>query len=157
MVWPTLVRFPKYVLFSWCHGSGGWSPASHRGGPGSRSYQSMWDFWCIKWHWDRFFSRVLRLSFVSIIPPWLSTVIPYLRHVGGRSSETLSHPIDKNNNSSSKMCWLEFEPEGCRTFEAHCHLGLPLRCFVSVNFKVVLGILLARLSFALSEGFPPVF
>jgi hypothetical protein len=43
--------------FGPCHGSGRWSSASHRGGPGSRPGQSMWDLWCTKWHWDRFFSE----------------------------------------------------------------------------------------------------
>jgi hypothetical protein len=28
-----------------CHGSGGQSPASHRGGVGSIPGQSMWDLW----------------------------------------------------------------------------------------------------------------
>jgi hypothetical protein len=39
-----------------CHGSGGYSPAFHRGGPGSIPAQSMWDLWWTKSHWDRFFS-----------------------------------------------------------------------------------------------------
>jgi hypothetical protein len=30
--------------------------------------QSMWGLWWTKWHWDRFFPRVLRLSPVSFIP-----------------------------------------------------------------------------------------
>jgi hypothetical protein len=30
---------------------------SHRGGPGSRPGQSMWNLWWTKWHWDRFFSE----------------------------------------------------------------------------------------------------
>jgi hypothetical protein len=43
---------------SWpCYGSGGLSSAPHRGGPGSRPGQSMWDLWCTKWHWDRVFSE----------------------------------------------------------------------------------------------------
>jgi hypothetical protein len=36
-------------------GSGGKSPTSHRGDPGSVPGQSMWDLWWTKWHWDRFF------------------------------------------------------------------------------------------------------
>jgi hypothetical protein len=31
----------------------------------------MWDFWWTKWHWDRFFPRVLRFFPVSFIPPVL--------------------------------------------------------------------------------------
>jgi hypothetical protein len=54
-----------------CHGSGGWSPASYRGGPGSMPGQCMSDLWWTKWHWDRFFSRVLRFSPVSFIPSML--------------------------------------------------------------------------------------
>jgi hypothetical protein len=41
-----------------CHGSGGQSPASHGGGPGSRPAQSMRDLRRIKWHWNGFFSGV---------------------------------------------------------------------------------------------------
>ena len=40
-----------------CHGSGGQLPASHRGGPGSISGQSVWDLWWTKWHWDRYFPK----------------------------------------------------------------------------------------------------
>jgi hypothetical protein len=51
------------------------------------------------------FLRVLRLSRVNIIPPWLSILIYHLRinnrPVGGCSSETLFHPIDMNNNIES--------------------------------------------------------
>jgi hypothetical protein len=32
---------------------------------------SMWDLWCTKWHWDRFFPRVHRFSPVNFIPPVL--------------------------------------------------------------------------------------
>jgi hypothetical protein len=31
----------------------------------------MWDLWWTKWHWDRFFPRVLGFSPVSFIPPVL--------------------------------------------------------------------------------------
>jgi hypothetical protein len=51
-----------------CHGSIGQSPASHCGGPGSIPVHYIWDLWWTKWHWDRFFSRVLRFSPVSFIP-----------------------------------------------------------------------------------------
>jgi hypothetical protein len=37
-----------------CHSSGGYSPASRRGGPGSTPGQVMWDLWWTKWHWGRF-------------------------------------------------------------------------------------------------------
>jgi hypothetical protein len=29
----------------------------------------MWDLWWTKWHWDRFFSPLLRFSPVNFIPP----------------------------------------------------------------------------------------
>ena len=45
-------------LFFKCVGPcGGQSPASHRGGPGSISGQSMWDLWWTKCHWDKLFSE----------------------------------------------------------------------------------------------------
>jgi hypothetical protein len=47
--------------------------------------------------------RVLRLSPVDIIPPWLFVLIYHLgmnnRLVGGRSSETWSQLIDMDNNN----------------------------------------------------------
>jgi hypothetical protein len=47
---------------------------------------------------------VLRLSPVNIIPPWLSILISpgamNKRPVGVHSSETESHPIDKNKNNN---------------------------------------------------------
>jgi hypothetical protein len=49
--------FVRFVLGRPCNGSDGYSPASHRGGPGSIPGQSMWDLWWTKWHWDRFFSE----------------------------------------------------------------------------------------------------
>jgi hypothetical protein len=39
------------------NGSGGWSLASHRRGPGSIPGQPVWDLWWPKWHWDTFSSR----------------------------------------------------------------------------------------------------
>jgi hypothetical protein len=36
------------------HSLGGYSPASHRGVPGLRPSQVMWDLWWTKWHWGRF-------------------------------------------------------------------------------------------------------
>jgi hypothetical protein len=53
-------------------------PASHRGGPGSRPDQSVWDLWYTKWRWDRVFSWVLRCSPVSIIQPSFSILIYHL-------------------------------------------------------------------------------
>jgi hypothetical protein len=49
--------------------------------------------------------RVLRFSPVNIIPPSLSVLVYRLgmnnRPIGGRSSETSSHPIDMNNNNNN--------------------------------------------------------
>ena len=39
-----------------CNGLDG-SPASHRGDPGSKPVQSVWDLWCIKWYWNRLFAE----------------------------------------------------------------------------------------------------
>jgi hypothetical protein len=33
-----------------CHSSGGYSPASHRGGQGWSPGQVVWDLWWAKWH-----------------------------------------------------------------------------------------------------------
>ena len=52
-----LLYVPSALTFKLgpCHGADGQSPASHRGGPGSITGQSVWDLWWTKWHWDRFF------------------------------------------------------------------------------------------------------
>jgi len=49
------------------------SPACHRQGTDSISGQFVWDLRWTKWHWDAFFSWVLRFSPVTIIPPLLHT------------------------------------------------------------------------------------
>jgi hypothetical protein len=53
------------------------------------------------------FFRVLQLSPVNIIPPWLTMFIYHQgmnnRPVGGRSSETSSHPIDVNINNKMEV------------------------------------------------------
>jgi hypothetical protein len=36
------------------YNSGGWSLASHRGGPGSNPGQDICDLWWTKWNWGRF-------------------------------------------------------------------------------------------------------
>ena len=54
MLW--LKRARLTLIYGPCHGSGGWSPASRRGGPGSIPGRSMWDLWWTKWHWGSFFS-----------------------------------------------------------------------------------------------------
>jgi hypothetical protein len=48
-----------HLLLLWrpCHSSGGWSPASHRGGPDSNTGQVMWDLWWTKWYLSRFSPR----------------------------------------------------------------------------------------------------
>jgi hypothetical protein len=57
----------------------------------------MWVLWWPKWYWDRFFSRVLRFSPVSIIPPWLAMWRMNKRPVSGRSSETRFLPTNMNS------------------------------------------------------------
>jgi hypothetical protein len=62
------------------HCSGGYSPASHRGGPGSIPGRSMWDLWWTKWHWDRFLSEYfgfpLSISFHRFSIKWKSRKKP---------------------------------------------------------------------------------
>jgi len=54
---PSYTKQITLCLKRLCHGSGRQSPASHSGCPGSTPCQSMWNLWCTKWHWDRFFSE----------------------------------------------------------------------------------------------------
>jgi hypothetical protein len=50
----TLETVSSNFLLRPCHCSGGYSPTSHRGDPGSSTNQVMWDLWSTKWHWGRF-------------------------------------------------------------------------------------------------------
>jgi hypothetical protein len=54
--------FRSETLRRSCQGSGGQSPASQRGYPGSIPGQSLQNLWWTKWHWDRFFSGYFSLS-----------------------------------------------------------------------------------------------
>lgn len=49
------MQFRWVLLFSPCHGSGGYSPVWHCGSPDSIRIQSMCDLWGTKWHWDKYF------------------------------------------------------------------------------------------------------
>ena len=51
----SIIYYMKYLLERPCHGSGGESPPSHCRGPNSIPGHAVQDFWCTKWHWDRFF------------------------------------------------------------------------------------------------------
>jgi hypothetical protein len=59
------------------HGSGSLSPASHRGDPVSRPAQSMWDLWWTELALGQVFLRVLWVSPVGVLPPWLHTHISF--------------------------------------------------------------------------------
>jgi hypothetical protein len=76
------------------HSSGSYLTAFHHGGPGSHPGHFMW-------HCNRFLSRVLEISCL-IFPPWLHAHISEgwtTGPIGGRSSETQSHPTGMNNTS----------------------------------------------------------
>ena len=60
------------------HGTGGYSPAFHRGSPGQFSLQSVQKLWWAKWHWDRFFSELG--SALSVSFHQCSTPIPFFHH-----------------------------------------------------------------------------
>jgi hypothetical protein len=53
----------------------------------------MWDLWWTKWHWDRFFLRVLRFFPVSFIPPAL-------------------HYLEKQKKLITFLTWLHGKPSG---------------------------------------------
>jgi hypothetical protein len=50
-----------------------YSPTCYRRGPSLIQEQSVLELWWIKWHWDRFLLRGLRVSPVSTIPHMLHT------------------------------------------------------------------------------------
>jgi hypothetical protein len=78
--------------------------------------QSMWDLWWIKWHWIRFFSRVLRFSPPNIIPPGLHTHISsFVPTTGPLVAEVQRHGLAPSiwttpYNNENK--WLKFSTYG---------------------------------------------
>jgi len=65
---------PEDCLLEWCcvrrtwqpsHGSGGQSPASHRGESSSVLRQSVWELWWTEWHWDKFLCKYFRCSLLE--------------------------------------------------------------------------------------------
>jgi len=55
-------------------GLGDQSLSSHHRGPVQIPDQLLWDLWCTKWRWDRFFSQYFSFSLsLRIIPPLLHT------------------------------------------------------------------------------------
>jgi hypothetical protein len=85
-----------------CHGSGGYSPASHRGGPDSRPGRSVWGLWWTVRHcyrvFSEFFGFYLSILFHRGSPYSYVTSGVNNKPVVVRSSETWSHPIDMNKN-----------------------------------------------------------
>jgi hypothetical protein len=63
---------------------------------------SIWDLWWIKWHWNILFSEFF--SFPLSVLFHRGSVCSYIvwgmksRHVGCRTSQTHSRPIDMNDN-----------------------------------------------------------
>jgi hypothetical protein len=96
-----LYRKLLMLRFGPCHGSGGYWSVSHRGGPGLCPRCSRWNLRWTHWKWNRFFSDFfgfpLSVSFHRGSPHSYITWETNNRLVGGRSSETQSHPIDMNN------------------------------------------------------------
>jgi hypothetical protein len=123
------VIFQNFLIKSneGCHGWGSYSPASHFWGPGLYPGHSMWDLWWTKWYWDRFFSEFfgfpLLMSFHCCSPFLFFSWGMSNRPVGSCSSETLSHPININNNKinedvvSSNILSRFFE-----NYKIHLHL-----------------------------------
>jgi hypothetical protein len=72
-----LLGFPLFrtLIVGPCHGSGGYSPGSHRGGPGSRPAQSMRNLWWTTWCLDRFFSEFFGFPWQYISTVALNTHI----------------------------------------------------------------------------------
>jgi hypothetical protein len=107
-----------------CQGSGSYLPASHRGGPGSRPCQSMWDLWWEKLHWDRFLSDFfgfpLSVSFHRGSPHSHVTSEKNSRSVNGRSSETQSHHNDMNNHSAKFITQGDKGARVLRPYMYHC-------------------------------------
>jgi hypothetical protein len=63
-----------------CRSSGGYSPASHRGGPCSSPGQVIWDLWRTKWHWGRY-SPSTSVSPANSHSTECSTIIIIIYHV----------------------------------------------------------------------------
>jgi hypothetical protein len=88
---------------------------SHRGGPGSRLCQSMWDLWWKKWHWDRIFSESfgfpLSVSFHRGCPYRISsrglTIVPLVAAVQRLlSTKHYDQQYHLNGSFSLILIWL---------------------------------------------------
>jgi hypothetical protein len=100
---PAVTSCPWHGLCYWqyntvrhvwpCHGSGGYLPASNRGGSGSVLGQSMWDLWWTKWHWDRFLPENFGFPLSIFIPPMLH----------------YSEKTKKHESSSSQGCTISLK------------------------------------------------
>jgi len=44
----------------------------------SAPFQFMWNLWWTEWHWDRFFSQVMQIFSVTVIPPVLDIYISFI-------------------------------------------------------------------------------
>jgi hypothetical protein len=78
-----------------CYSSGGWSPASHRGGQGSIPGRAMWALWWTKWRWDMF----LLSTSVSPTNSYSAkfSILIYHRPISGRRTKwTQSQPSPRN-------------------------------------------------------------
>jgi hypothetical protein len=62
MVWLVLISQP--IIWLW-YGSGGQLQASQLEDSGLILGQSKWDFWWMKWHWDKCFSTYI--SFLLLV------------------------------------------------------------------------------------------
>ena len=96
-------RLP-FVLTRTCHGSGGESPASHRGCPGSTPSQSAWDLCRTKWHWDRFFSEYSGILY-QFRSTKNSTLISISIRLIGQAAETWE-PLGSSSLSDIGNHWI---------------------------------------------------
>ena len=120
------------------------SPASHPGGSGSKSGQSVWDLWWTHWHWDRFFSDYFGFTLSGLWvratpfpqrpdclwgPPsllfagyWVS--FPEIKRLG-RESDAQLHPVPRLRMSGATPLLPLHAFKECRGF----YLAVSLRQF----------------------------
>lgn len=102
-----------------------------------RKFESLWDFWWTKWHWDMFL-RVLRIFPVNIIPLELHTHILS----GGWTTDLLNaavrrqfHPVNVNKNKNNDTVRSPPHEMWFRSFKSlpDCNAKIPTLCLSKAN------------------------
>jgi hypothetical protein len=110
-----IVHSCSFILYLGpCHSSGGYSPASNRGGPGSSPGQVMWDLWWTKCYW-------------GIFSPSTSVSLPILIPSTSPHSSSIIRGSYSSPNIGRRTKWTQFHPPPVMLYISHHRF--PVSCF----------------------------